>query len=76
MYLRNHPHVKSYKRFLATHGISTFHVEHGGKHPVLVVEHAGAVHRLTFPSTSRSASGILNGVARLRRKLGLVGGAR
>jgi hypothetical protein len=61
------------ERFLERHNITSWHYEHGGKHPRVAVSHAGRTIFVSFSSTTCNRNAGYDAVARLRRALGLVG---
>jgi hypothetical protein len=60
---------------LEAHGITDFRYERGGKHPRIVISHAGRSIRVGFPATSRNWNSRHVVATRLRHGLGLVGRA-
>jgi hypothetical protein len=59
------------ERLFATCGVTDFHFQNGGKHPLLIARHGDAYIRYAIPSTGSDRRGVANCVAFLRRALDL-----
>jgi hypothetical protein len=73
---RNDDFVNRLKRFLADHQITDYHFEENHRKRSVVVTRAGKTVRVRFPKSSANFRMPYVGVMRLRRALGLNGGAR
>lgn len=59
------------ERLFTSCGVTDFHFQYGGKHPLLIARHGGAFIRYAIPSTGSDRRGVANCVAFLRRALDL-----
>ena len=65
-------YAQKIEEFLNRHGISSYHFQHRSKHPAVVVELAGKVHRVFFSASGSDWRGPANAIRDLRHELGLV----
>jgi hypothetical protein len=63
--------VKAIARFLEDHNVNSWRYEHAGKHPRIVVNHAGREVFVTIPGTSSNWRTRYYAITDLRRVLGL-----
>lgn len=73
--MSDNDYVTRIESFLGRHRIDDYRFVRRRKHRAVVVTHRGEVTTVIFPASGSDWRGPRNAVAKLRRALGLVGGA-